>query len=220
MIVPQDFSIAYRAPGIVDLLMPKKVGVDGYRILGAKNFDGAFVALFTASLGGGYLDPTVDRGRLHDMPGNNHVRAVFNPDSFGDGDTIDAGLFDNQQLWLQFQPVVGGVAGDVGPTVLVLPPAQRYNNSRVVIAGEAPSQATVADSSVLVLGSRMTGMSVFNNEAAATSLFVAFEAGGPEVEVLPTASHSYFQGGSTSMLWVRGGGGAASFSAEFTVSRG
>lgn len=220
MIVPQDFAIAYRAPGIVDLLMPKKAGVDGYRILGAKNFDGAFVTLFTAGLGGGYLDPTVDRGKLHDMPGTNHVRAVFNPDSFGAGDTIDAGLFDNQQFWLQFQPVVAGVAGAAGPPVLVLPPAQRYNNARVVISGDAPNQASVANSLALVLGSRMTGMSVFNREAAATSLFVAFEAGGPEVEVLPAASHSYFQGGATSMVWVRGGGAAATFSAEFTVSRG
>jgi hypothetical protein len=200
--------------------MPKQVGVEGYRILGAKNFDDSFVALFTAGLGGGYLDPTVDRGKLTDMPGGNHVRAVFNPDSFGDGDTIDAGLIDNQQFWLQFQPIAGGVEGAVGAPVLILPPAQRYNNARVVIAGEAPNQASVADSQLLVLGSRMTGMSVFNNEAAATSLFVAFEGGGPEVEVLPASNHAYFQGGATSMMWVRGGGAAATFSAEFTVSRG
>lgn len=217
MIVPQDFSIPYRAPGVVDILMPKKVGVEGYRVRGASNFDGTFVDLFTASVGGGFLDPAVDRGKLSDMPGLNHVRAVFNPDTYGPGESIDAGLIDTQQFWLQFQPVSGGVAGDVSAPVLVLSAAQRRGATHVAISGTAPLQASVDDSLALVLGRRMTGFSFVNNDGT-SPLFVAFEEGGPEVEVAALSPrHTLYGGGGTSIIWVRGGGGAVSFSADFAL---
>jgi hypothetical protein len=65
----------------------------------------------------------------------------------------------------------------------------------------------------------MTGFTFKNNDGT-NSLFVAFNRSGQEIEV-PAASsrHATFGAGSTSTLLVRGGGGAVSFSADFTVAQ-
>lgn len=218
----QDFSVAYRAPHIVDLLIPKKVGVDGYRIKGSPQFDGspAFVTLFTAGIAAGFLDPAVDRRKLSMMPGTNRVRAVFDPDTYAAGQTIDAGLVDAGQFWLTFQPVTAGVDGiDSGP-VLILTPDQARGTERIVIQGSAPAAANLAGGLTLTLGRRMTGFTFMNNDAT-NSVFVAFNKSGQEIEVpADTPRNSSFGGGSSSTLVIRGGGGAVSFSVDFTVAQG
>jgi|SRR5688572_7822843 len=215
-----SFSVAYRAPHIVDLLIPKIVATNGYRIKGSPQFDGspAFVDLFTASIGSGYLDPAVDRRKLHMMPGMNRVRAVFDPDTF----TGSAALVDSAQFWLVFQPVVNGVGGTDSAPVLVLTPSQFNGTERIVIQGSAPNAANLAGSQAICLGRRMTGFSFKNNDTT-NSLFVAFNRNGQELEVpggATAARHSFFGGGATSSLLVRGNGGAVSFSADFTVAQG
>jgi hypothetical protein len=217
MMVPQDFSIPYRSLGLVDIIMPKKEGTDGYRVRAASNFDGVFVDLFTVPFGGGFLDPAVDRGRLSEMPGGqNHVRATFNPSSYGLGGAIDAGIFDSRQFWLQFQPLLDGVPGDASPPILILSPGQR-RGGHVAISGTALSQAGIADSMALVIGHQMEECNFVNNDES-TSLFLGFEEGGPEVEVSPGSPHTLggSRGGSAT-VWVRGGGAAVGFSADFTV---
>lgn len=214
-----NFSVAYRAPHVVDLLIPKQVGVEGYRIKASPQFDGspAFVTLFTLGVGAGFLDPAVDRGKLSAMPGTNRIRAVFDPSTYATGETIDAGLVDAGQFWLVLQTISGGVEGADSAPALVLAPGQQ--NGRIVIQGSAPLAATQADALTLCLGRRMTGFTFMNNDTA-NPLFVAFNDGGPEVEVPFDASrHSAFGGGSASTLVVRGTGGAVSFSADFTVAQ-
>lgn len=214
-----SFTVPYRSPGIVDLLIPKQVGIDGYRINASLQFDGspAFVTLFTLSNGVGYLDPTVDRNRLHTMPGTNHVRAVFNPATFGAGKTIDAGLLDASQFWLTLQPVTGGVAGTASAPALVLSPAQLRGTERVVIQGTAPLAADPTGALTLVLGRRMTGFN-FANTDSANPLFVGY-GGGQEMQLgAGLARASAFGAGSTSMLVVRGTGGAVPFTADFAVA--
>lgn len=221
MTIPQDFSVAYRAPHIVDLVMPKKVGVDGYRIKASSQFDGspAFVTLFTASIGAGFLDPAVDRRKLSTMPGTNHVRAVFDPDTYAAGHTIDAGLVDAAQFWLVFEPVSGGVAGTDSKPVLILTPTQYNGTERIAIQGTAPSAVSVAGSQVINLGRRMTGLTLMNNDAS-HSLFVAFNENGPEIEIpFSSPRHSTFGAGTVTTLAVRGGGATVSFTADFTVAQ-
>ena len=214
-----NFSVPYRAPHIVDLLIPKIVGTDEYRIKASPQFDGspAFVTLFTAKIGVGFLDPAVNRKKLHAMPGLNRVRATFDPDSF----TGSAAIVDSAQFWLVFQPVVGGVGGADSDPVLVLTPSQFNGTERIVIQGSAPNAANLAGSLSVCLGRRMTGFS-FKNADATNPLFVSFNRNGQELEVPggATASrHSFFGMGSTSNLLVRGSGGAVSFSADFTVAQ-
>lgn len=214
-----NFSVAYRAPHIVDLLIPKIAGTDGYRIKGSPQFDGspAFVSLFTASIGAGHLDPAVDRRRLHAMPGMNRVRAVFDPDTF----TGSAAIADAAQFWLVFQPVVNGVGGTDSDPVLVLTPSQFNGTEPIVIQGSAPNAANLSGSLSICLGRRMTGFTFKNNDAT-NSLFVAFNRGAQELEVpggATAARHAFVGTGSTSNLFVRGNGGAVSFCADFTVAQ-
>lgn len=219
MTIP-NFTVAYRAPGVVDLLIPKQVGVDGYRINASLQFDGspAFVTLFTVSNGAGYLDPTVNRSKLSYMPGTNRVRATFNPATYGSGQTIDAGLLDTAQFWLTLQPVVGGVPGTPSAPALVLSPAQIRGTERVVIAGSAPVAADSTGSLALFLGRRMTGFN-FANTDTANPLFVGYGVGSPEMQVgAGLARASAFGDGSTSALLVRSTGGAVPFTADFAVA--
>lgn len=219
MTIP-NFTVVYRAPGVVDLLIPKQEGVDEYRINGSPQFDGspAFVTLITVGNGVGYLDPAVDRQRLSTMPGRNRVRVTFNPDTFGPGAPIDAGLVDAAQFWLTLQPVTGGVPGTASPPVLVLSPAQRWGSERVVIAGTAPMAADASGALTLLLGRRMTGFN-FANADTANPLFVGYGVGGPEMQVGAGLSRaSAFGAGSTSALSVRSTGGAVNFTADFAVA--
>src|SRR3569832_543679 len=99
-----SFSVPYRAPHIVDLLIPKIVGTDGYRIKASPQFDGtpSFVTLFTASIGAGYLDPADEQRKHHTKPERNRVRCTFDPDTFNGS----AAIADSSQFWLVFTPVV------------------------------------------------------------------------------------------------------------------
>jgi hypothetical protein len=116
-----NFTVGYRAPGIVDLLIPKQEGVESYVIKASSKTAGppVLVTLLTVGIGVGYLDPSIDRNRLHTMPGTNRVRVVFNPSTYAAGGAIDAGLVDTEQFWLVVQPVSGGVPGVDSPAALV-----------------------------------------------------------------------------------------------------
>jgi hypothetical protein len=213
------FSVPYRAPHVVDLLIPKIASTDGYRIKASPQFDGspAFVTLFTVPIGAGFVDPAVDRRKLHTMPGTNRVRAVFDPDTY----TGSAAILDSAQFWLVFQPVVGGVGGADSDPVLVLTPSQFNGAERIIIQGSAPNGANLAASLSICLGRRMTGFTFKNNDGT-NSLFVAFNRNAQEIEVpggTTISRHSLFGNGSTSTLLVRGGGGAVSFSADFTAAQ-
>lgn len=214
-----SFAVAYRSSHLVDLVIPKQTGAEGYRIKGSLEFDGspAFTTLFTASIGAGFLDPAVDRRRLHTMPGTNHVRAVFDPDTF----TGTAGILDAGQFWLTFTPISGGVAGTESDPVLVLTPNQHQGAERIIIQGSAPVQASLATSLSICLGRRMTGFTFTNNDGA-NPLFIAFDRNGQEIRIPGAAtaqSHPLFGMGSTSSLLVRATSSAVSFSADFTVAQ-
>jgi len=209
------FSIIRRRPHLVDLIMPKQEGVAGYRIEGAPNFDATFNTMFTAPIASGFVgrlgtgDP-INQAVLNSVPGN-HVRAVFDPDAY-----TGIGLADDQHMWLRFVPVdVAGAPGTPGAPSLVLTDSD-HGYGRIVITGAAPDEAAVADSLELHLPRGMKNLIFLNQETAGgNSLFLAFESGGPEVEVAAASRYDAWEG-TQAMILVRGGGGAVAFSANFT----
>lgn len=215
-----EFSVPYRAPNIVDVVIPKVLNRTGYRLKAAANFDSVFVQLLEMAPSCGFLDPAVDRRRLHTMPGLNHIRAVFDPSSF-DGHTSfpNAGIAEGTQFWMKFQPVDGGVAGTDSDPVLILTPGQHNGQDRIAIHGNAPNEGSVADSLVLNLPRRMQDF-VIKNHDTTNSLFVAFDSTGPEFEVPggTTTESLHLLRGAESTLVIRGGGGVVAFSATFTVA--
>ena len=216
----QPFSVAYRAPNIVDVLIPKVTNRTGYRLKASTQFDGspAFVQIVSVAPSPGYLDPAVDVKKLHTMPGaDRRVRIVFDPATFGPGKTIDAGLVDTMPFWMRFQPVDGGVAGADSTPVLVHP-FDQHGEGRFAINGDAPNAATVAGSLTLCLGRRVQE-AIIRNNSGANALFVAFNSSGPEQQIAANETYRTF-GPLSDLLVVRGSGATVNFSGTFVIATG
>ena len=210
-----DFSVVRRVPNIVDVLMPKRKDVVGYRLKVSPDFDGtptAFTAIITANVSRGYLDSNVNRMKLHTMPGQDHIRAVFDPDTFSGN-----GLDDTKQFWMRFTPLdKSNVEGADSDPQLVMTPAQHQGTARIAINGTAPVAANVDGSLRLCLPRRMKHIVLRNSGGA--SLFVAFSPGGGEIEI-PAGETSTQYDSAQSLLLVRGDGSTVDFSASFTVAQ-
>jgi hypothetical protein len=211
----QTFSIIRRRSNLIDMVIPKQVGVDGYRIRGAPNFDDTFNDMFTASIGSGFLDVNVDRRTLHTVPGTNRIRAVFDPQTFNGATNI----VDAEQFWLTFQPVVGGTPGTETDPVLILTEPQRRGSAQIAINGTALVGADVTSSQRLCLGSRTLGLTI-KNDGPTNPMFVAVAPNGPEVEVLAGEVYDFGTISLTDQLLVRTTGGTTTFSATFLLSSG
>jgi len=214
--IPTDFSIIRRTTGLVDVLFKKQAGVKGYKLQGSPQFDGspAFVDLFTADIGSGYLDPAVDRRGLHAVPEQNFVRAAFNPTTFNGA----AGIQDSAQFWLRFVPVdFSGTPGTAQPPVLVLTPAQANGTARVVVAGDAPLAASVDLGLKFYLARRMKDIVIRNTSGG--TLFVAFEENSAELAIPVNTTYTGYSS-AQSMVSVRATGSIASFDLSCTVAQG
>lgn len=208
----RDFSVIRRRKNIVDVLTPKRANVAGYRFQVATNFDQAYTTIFTAPIGSGYLDPAINPVVLHAVNSNDQIRAVFNPDTFS-----GAGISDATHFWMRFVTVdFAGTVGTPGPGTLILTDAEHYGNSRVQIAGTAPSGAAVANSLQLNLPQNSQDFYIKNaNASGGNNLFISFQVGGSEQQVAPQEVMKAYDGPSDTLL-VRGAGGTAAFSASFT----
>ena len=205
----RDFSVIRRRRNLVDILTPKRAGIEGYRFQAATNFDGSYTTLFTAPISSGYLDPNVNSAKLHSVNNNDHIRAVFDPVTFS--------LVDSSRFWLRFVTVAfGGAVGTPGPGTLILTDDEHYGNGRVQIAGTAPSGAAVANSLQLNLPQSSREVVIKNaNASGGNALYVAFQVGGAEQQVSPQETLRV-EHGPIDLLMVRGAGGTAAFSASFT----
>lgn len=210
----RDFGVLRRRPGIVDILTPKQPGVvKGYRFQAATNFDGSFVTLFTADIGSGYLDGTINPVVLTSVNNQDAVRVVFNPNTF----TGTAGITDDQHFWLRMVPIdFAGSVGTAGSPGLIIPDDETHATGRVIIRGSAPNGAAIANSLRLDFPCRMQDLHIRNNEASGgTTLFVATAVGGSERPIAPQEVSNMYQG-AAGCLFVRGGGAIVNFSADFT----
>lgn len=219
--VDRDFLVFRRRPRIVDILTPKRVGVQGYRLKAARNFDLTFQTILTADICSGYLDPValkagiIDRHTLGAAPGTGHVRIVFDPNTFAG--PHPANLDDDENIWLQWFPVdYAGVEGPGGPLGLILPDDEMKAQGRVIVQGTAPAGASVANSLRLDLPYRMRNFVIRNNEATGgNDLAIATVEGGSEIPIAPQDVTEFFEGGVGALL-VRGVGGDVTFSATMT----
>lgn len=209
----RDFTVIRRRPNFLDLITPKRVGVAGYRLQAATNFDQSFTTILTAPISSGYLDPAINPTMISAINNNDHIRIVFNPNTF----TGTAGIVDTKQFWLRFVPVdFAGSAGTAGARCLIVTDGERIGNSRMQIAGTAPQGAAVANSLQLDLPCAAQDFYIKNeNVAAGNGLYVATTLGGAEIQVSGQETMKAFDGSVTS-LYVRGSGGTAAFSASFS----
>jgi len=209
----RTYSIIRRRVGIVDLLTPKLVGTQGYRLSAAVNFDGSFTDLMTAPISSGYLDPSINPVVLNAVNNINAIRIVFNPNTF----TGAAGIVDSAHFWLKFTPIdFAGTPGTASAAGLVVTDSEHYGNSRVVISGTAPQGAALANSQQLDLPFTTQDLYIKNEEATGGhNLYIAALAGGGEQQVAPQETLTIFHG-PMDTLFVRGSGGTAAFSASFT----
>lgn len=215
----RPFSIVRRRGNLADVLIPKNSNTQKYRLLAAPNFDGSFVQIIEADISSGYLDPALVTSSRHltlqalNNPG--HIRVTFDPQSFaGVASIADANIF-----WLKYQAVdFTGAAGTATNPIMVLPEEKLRGDSVITISGTAPNAASVAGSLQLDLGYRMKDI-IIRNEEASTALYVATEAGGPEIQVAANStqlSQLTLAWGAQGCLFVRGSGGTAKFSATMT----
>jgi hypothetical protein len=209
----RDFNVIRRRPHIVDLLARKKVGVRGYRLEAATNFDAAFTPIITADISSGFLDPSIDSSVLHTVPNRDAIRIVFNPDSFSGV----AGINDDHHFWLRFVPVdFAGVVGVAGNPALVITDYEHYGMTRVLIAGNAPDGNNVNQSQQLDLPFTTQDLYIKNEEpAGGADLYLAALPGGAEQQIAPQDVLSMFFG-PLDFFIVRGAGKAVRFSASFT----
>jgi len=212
----QSFSIVRRRPNLLDVVFPKQTDVVGYRLRGATSFSGTFNDLFTANIGRGHIDSSINRSQIQSLPGFGRVRAVFDPDNYTGG----SGIADATQFWLRFRPVdAAGTPGDEEPPVLVLTEHQRRSSSLIQITGTAPVEATVADSLQVCLGNMVRSLRI--NNTGSNPLFVALEAGGPEIQIAATSGvYDYGTHSQTDQIFVRATGGTTTMTATFTVAGG
>lgn len=200
------FSILRRKPGLVDFitpLMPPSTGVAQYRLKTDTTPTGAF-ATTVMTVRGGYLDPSLVGTHSVIQPGEN-VRIVFKPSNFG--------LSDTAMFWLKLVYIDAANAEMASPApsapTLVLPPFT--GNTIAGFTASAPTSALQID-----LPRAMDSFRLVNPDAT-NGIGIAFQEGGPEVTV--TAGKDLLnQNGAVSSIWVRGIGGATSFSATFSYA--
>jgi hypothetical protein len=111
------------------------------------------------------------------------------------------------------------IGGLITAPTLLLPDTTNKGIGNVTIQGNAPQATSSAGSMELDLPSLFQNFQITNNDTSNT-LYVATEAGGPEMEVGHSLGFPGYQTflGSQGSIWVRGGGGAVNFSATFTLS--
>lgn len=208
------FKIPRRRPHLVDLYAPLTQGLDtlGYRVKWAQNFDASSFTVIINSSNVGFLDPNVNRMKVETQPTTGtDVRIVFDPTSY----SID----DTKSFWLQYAQVTGGVETLVSAPTLILPDSALKGQGIVTIAGTAPSGASSANSLQLDFPFVMQNLQITNTDQNDT-LFVSTEQGGPEVAIAPKLGFYGYAAiwASQPSIWVRGGGGTATFSATMTLS--
>ncbi|MFA5387355.1 MAG: hypothetical protein WC322_03075 [Candidatus Paceibacterota bacterium] len=202
----REFSVIRRRPGILDIITPRRTGVDGYRIEWAANFDVAFTTLVTSSING-YVDDSL-RDMAHAIAAGNNVRIIVNP--------ADHTITDTKPFWLRFVPVVGGVPGTPGNSGLILPDAS--GRAVCVIAGNAPNAATITGSIQLDFPRLVEDLRIVNN--GSNSLFVAPVDSDAEFEIKSGGTQIPFTNlrGAIPGIRVRGGGAVVAFQATFTLA--
>lgn len=216
------FSILRRKPGFIHFTTPlldsSSTGVVMYRLYtdDSPDFPSPTEVVTVTNLG--LVDPAVAGPQNPIQPGKT-VQILMKPSNYG--------LPDSAFFWLKL--VYVDSAGDDIPSILVpagpspsaatlvLPPF--VGNEQAGFNATAPSETSLADSLQIDLPRQMSNFRI-RNLSTTIPLYVAFQEGGPEIVVPGQASSQESIGfeGLVSSIWVRGSGGTAAFSAQFTYA--
>lgn len=209
------FSILRRKNSLLDFSIPpqpESAGVAGYRFKTDTDPGGAFATTAFNSPINGFVDASVAGPQNVIQPGNN-CRIIIDPSAHG----ID----DNYAFWVKmyYLDAVGTEMTTPAPSAatLVLPPF--VGNEQSGFNATAPSGVALANSLRIDLPRQMSNFRV-RNLSTTIPLYVAFQEGGPEI-VVPgqtLSQESVGFDGIVSSLWVRGSGGTAAFSTQFTYA--
>ena len=203
------FSILRRKFSLLDFSIPQRPasdGVAGFRFKTDTDPGGSFTTVaFNSSLYG-FVDPEVAGPQNVIQPGTS-TRIIVDPSKHG--------ISDQYAFWLRlyFLDASGAELAGPGPSAptLVLPPFN--GNAQSGFNGTAPSVGSLAASLQVDLPRSMENFRIRNLDAT-HSIQVAFQEGGPEVEIPPGVESSEIYGVVAS-FWVRGVGGTAKFTAQF-----
>ena len=209
MAISRDFSVIRRKANLLDVVIPYVTGADGYRLDWATNFDASYTNGIITATRAGWVDDNL-RGLPHQLITNSNVcRVIFDPANYS--------ITDTQPFWLRLTPVTAGTPGTPGVGGLILPDGDGYR--MITLSGTAPSGSSVANSLRLDFPRMVEDLRIEGRDAA-TSLFVATEAGGGEWEYMPTtgANPAISIRGATPHIFVRGGGATCKFSLTGTFS--
>jgi hypothetical protein len=210
------FSILRRKPGFIHFTTPlldsMATGVVKYRLKTDTDPGGSFATVVTTVTNLGLVDPSVAGPQNPIQPGKN-VQILMKPSNYG--------LPDSAYFWLKLVYVNSADADMTDPApsaaTLILPPF--VGNEQSGFNATAPNQAALANSLRIDLPRQMSNFRV-RNLSTTIPLYVAFQEGGPEIVVPGQASSQESVGfeGLVSSIWVRGSGGTAAFSTQFTYA--
>jgi len=214
--MPRTFSVARRRINLVDITVPRRDNITGFRFSAAGNFDLAFTAFQVVPNDGvKILAPGVVNIPLPGSQRRDHVRFVFDPDEYTAGVPV---VRDDTPFFVRLESRnPNGTFNPPEAMQLVLPYSSIPHRS-VALTGTVPLGAALANSVEIQLPMQCNDFE-FRNEGAAI-LAAAFERPGTEVLIQPTASvfRSFEQIiTSISQIFVRGAGGATTMTAIFTL---
>lgn len=209
----RSLSLLKRRTNLVDLSVREVAGASAYVFTAAANFDGVHGALATVPVWG-TRSRSVPEQAGTSSPSRGSTRFLFDP---ADYTGTNAAVVDDKPFWVKLAVTVAGVTTAVDGTHLVLPYASAPNRP-VILQGQAPAGASVADSLELQLPRQCNDL--FLQVDGAVDLFLAFERGGPEFKV--SSLQNNFTplsklAPSFSQLFVRGNAAVTTFSAMMAL---
>lgn len=210
------FSILRRKPGFIHFTTPlldaTSTGVVRYRLKTDTDPGGTFSTVVATVTNTGLVDSEVAGPQNPIQPGKT-VQILMRPSKHS--------LPDSDYFWLKMVYVDSAGSEMTSPApsaaTLVLPPF--VGNEQSGFNATAPSGVALANSLRIDLPRQMSNFRV-RNLSTTIPLYVAFQEGGPEIVVPGQASSQESIGfdGMVSSIWVRGSGGTAAFSTQFTYA--
>jgi hypothetical protein len=222
--MPRTFSVARRRTNLVDITVPRRDNIIGFRFSASSNFDAAFtnfqvvpndgVRTLRAPAAGGPRTPDIS------MPGNqrnrrNNARFVFDPDEYTAGVPV---VRDDTPFFVRLESQNPNGTFNAAEAMQLVQPYSSAPHRPVQLFGIVPAGAALANSLEIQLPYQCQDFEITNNGAAI--LYVAFERPGYEYQLQPqTTIFDKFEQivTSVSQIFVRGAGGPTTMSAIFTL---
>ncbi len=211
----RTISIVRRRPNIVDLQVPLRTNVSGFRFKAAANWDSGSFTAFQDVPNAGFRSATVADPALGTSKYSQFCRFIFNPADYTTG--VPA-VVDNAPIFIRLAPL--DLSGNPGSdeAIHVIMPYNSIGNRSFVLRGTVPAGVAQTNALEIQLPFSCNDFDIQNDGAA--DLFASWENPGGEYRILPVSSdfRSLNMTFTTiSQIFVRGAGGTTTMSAIFTV---